>query len=784
MRLLMRSVSPVIPLVAIVASSTILIPRISAQKPAAGEMVKLTFPNADVRDVLAMYETLVGKRLILDNGVQGQVNINVPEVPREEAIRIIEITLIMNGFHVVPVDSDPNLLKVTGLARSPRQVGIPIIADPEPIPENEQVIMYLVKLQYADPTEMAQVLGQAMPPSRSEYAPNIVALPKAQSLLITENTTIIRSLQRLIRATDIEPTRVEGEFITLQRASAKDVVQMLEKMFEKPANAPGTGAAVPRPAAAPAPVPAAGAVPGAAPAATSSMTTVEIGGMTEDSMIAGKVRLTADERTNRIYVVSRPTNLPMLRKIIHEFDDDVQFNEPVVRQLKYVSSGDILEALVKAISDPGTKDSATGGATGQRAPGSTTPAVNNAASSAFGNQSANRGAASSLGSNLNLQTEPRMITPTTVLVGNARVMADNRRNAIIVIGSADVKEKVFKLLDQLDVRAPQVMLSTVIGELTLNNEENFGLTYLLNNGKRSALTVPVATNGVVNVSNTGVPSLNLQNLLSSAEYTRALVAGATGIGGFVAAGDSLSALVTALESTQKFRVTSRPSLFTSNNKKATISSGEEIAVATSVQSGLSGTTTGSLVSNSSVQFKPIELSLEVIPLINSDKEVYLDIIQKVQEQTGETKVDTNTYPKISTRALQTSVMVPNEGTLVLGGLIKATKNKTITGIPVLSHMPLLGPLFRSTSVNNKRTELVILIRPSVSSGPGEDMGVRDRNMQPMRIPVNIEDTLGNQKMETIADPVRFRSTPPKVARQEESAKKPEQKPVKAVPVER
>jgi general secretion pathway protein D len=174
----------------------------------------------------------------------------------------------------------------------------------------------------------------------------------------------------------------------------------------------------------------------------------------------------------------------------------------------------------------------------------------------------------------------------------------------------------------------------------------------------------------------------------------------------------------------------------------------------------------------------------VIPLINSDKEVYLDIIQKVQEQTGETKVDTNTYPKISTRALQTSVMVPNEGTLVLGGLIKATKNKTITGIPVLSHMPLLGPLFRSTKVNNNRTELVILIRPSVSSGPGEDMGVRDRNMQPMRIPVNIEDTLGNQKMETIADPVHFRSTPPKVARQEESAKKPEKKPVKAVPVER
>ena len=197
------------------------------------EMVKLIFPNADVRDVLTQYELLVGKRLIYDNTVQGQVNINVPEVTKEEAIRIIEITLLMNGYHLVPSDTDPNLIKATGLGRSPRQVGVPILAEPEPIPDNEQVIMYLVKLRYADPTEMAQVLQQAMPPSRQEYAPNIVPLPKAQALIITENTAVLRGLMRIIRAADLEPTHVDGEFITLQRASAKDVVQMLEKLFEK-----------------------------------------------------------------------------------------------------------------------------------------------------------------------------------------------------------------------------------------------------------------------------------------------------------------------------------------------------------------------------------------------------------------------------------------------------------------------------------------------------------------------------------------------------------------------
>ena len=724
----------------------------SAQRTVGAEMVKLTFPNADVRDVLAQYELLVGKHLVYDNQITGTVNINVPEVPKDAAIRIIEITLIMNGFHIVPVDSDPSLLKVVGVGRAPRTVGIPLIADPEPVPDNEQVIMYLVKLQYADPNEMVQVIGQAMPPSRTEYGPSVVALPKAQSLLITENTTIIRTLQRIIRAADVRPTEVEGEFITLKRASAKDVVQMMEKLFEKPAQSPTTPTA-PRP-----PTPTPGQNPGGqapAAAAPASMT-VEIGGMTEDSMISGKVRLTADERTNRIYVVSRPVNMPLLRKLIQDFDEDVRFDEPAVRLLKYVSSGDILEALVKAISDPGNKDTAGATGTTPRTTGTgqnQPPASNN---SLFNNSSSNRGTgSSSLSSNLSLQTEARIVTPNTVLVGNARVMADNRRNAIIVIGSADVREKVFKLLDQLDVRAPQVMLSTVIGELTLSSGEQLGLNYLLNNGARSALSTPVTGGtggagfaGPISIDATsGLPKINLQQLLSDTRFSRVLSAGSPGISGFVAAGNSMNALVTALESTSRFKVTSRPSVFASNNKKATIASGDEVAVATNIQSGLTGTGANPLVTNSNVSYKPIELRLEVVPLINSDREVYLDIFQQVQEQTDTTIVDNNRYPRISTRALNTSVMVPNEGTLVLGGLIKQSREKQNSGIPFLSRAPLIGPLFRSTSTSDKRTELVIMIRPSVTLGPEEDFGVRDRNMRPMQIPANIEETLGENERE-------------------------------------
>lgn len=765
--------SSLIPLAVLVAASTGTYPSVQAQADRAqGEMVKLTFPNADIRDVLTQYELLVGKHVIYDNTVQGQVNINVPEVPKEEAIRIIEITLLMNGYHLVPSDSDPNLIKAIGVGRSPRQVGVPILAEPEPIPEGEQVIMYLVKLQYADPTELAQVLQQAMPASRQEYAPNIVPLPKAQALIITENTAILRGVMRIIRAADLEPTKVEGEFITLQRASAKDVVQMLEKLFEKPQTGPGTSA--PRPVA-PKPPDGAGAPP-APGAAASQLTTVEFGGMNEDSMLSGKVRLTADERTNRIYLVSRPVNLPVLRKLIQEFDMDVPFNEPMVRPLKFVSAGDILDAVVRAVSDPGTKEAGATGATsttGQRAQ-SPTPAP---AQSPFGNFQGNRGLSSpSSSQGLSLQTEPREIIPQTVLVGNARIMADKRRNAILVIGSTDVKEKVGNILDRLDVRTPQVMLTTVIGELTLSEGQEMGVSYLLHNGKREVLTgTTVAgtsgtTPGVVGVAN-NIMSLNLQQLLSDGRFTKAMTGGAGGIGGFVAVGDSLNALVTALESTTKFKVTSRPSLFASNNKKASIISGERIAVITGMQSGLGGTTS-SLVQQNQVSYIDVNLSLEVVPLINSDKEVYLDIVQNLAERTGESVIDNNKYPIISNRQLQTAVMVPNEGTLVLGGLIKDRRDRTTSGVPILSKAPLIGRLFRSTSENKTRTELVILIRPSVSIGPEDTYDIRDRNMKPLRIPATLEDELTlpepiSKKEQKKLSQKNFRSNPDGVVAQAE-----------------
>src|SRR6202795_5304504 len=128
-------------------------------------MVTLQYPNSDVADILHLYEQLTGKRLVMDNFVQGKVNIFISkDVPREEAIKIIEINLLMNGFSLIPSDND--IVKVIGTGKNPRTTGVPVISDESEIPPGDHVISFLFKLRYADATELQQVLNQYLQPAQ------------------------------------------------------------------------------------------------------------------------------------------------------------------------------------------------------------------------------------------------------------------------------------------------------------------------------------------------------------------------------------------------------------------------------------------------------------------------------------------------------------------------------------------------------------------------------------------------------------------------------------------
>lgn len=697
--------------------------------PPTGETLqRLEFPNSDVREVLTFYSRLSGKRLVYDNTVQGPVNIVVSTpVSKDEALRIIEINLLLNGFTLVPADGD--IVKVIGLSKNPRTAGVPIYSESDQIPDGDAVISFLFKLRSADATEVQQMLSQYVAPS---LYTSIVALPKSQAILVTESTPVIRGLLKIIHEVDVRSAEVVDEFVKLERADAKDVVEKLEKIFEKTVTPGAPPAAV---AARPVPI------PEGAPPVPTEMGTPSSGSLTEDSIIVGKIKLTADVRTNRIHVVTRPVNMPFVRKLIREFDSDVPFGVPTKRPLKYVSAGEVLDVVVKAITEPGVKAEDSGGGTSGTT-GSTQQRNSNQSFSSRGSSFGGYGGYDSGGTGFSeeLSTESRDTVPTAVTVGNTKIIADRRANTIIVLGNEEVKGKIFKLLDEIDVRAPQVMLNTVIGELTLTNDQKFGVDYLLHAADNKNDWSKRGVAGILR--NTTAPILDPKTAFKASDF-----AATGGLTGFISATDSLEIIVQLLESTGRFRVTNRPMIFASNNKKAVIASGQEIAVPTQTLSSLTNTTvdtvTGVPSVSSNVNFKRVALQLEVVPLINSDREVSLEIVQKLDSVVpgADRNVGGSEVPTISTRQLKTSVSVANRSTLVLGGLITRSDGKNSSGIPLLSKIPGVGALFRSNKLEKSRSELIVLIRPVVTLNPVEDADAVQREQERLMIEPNLEATL-------------------------------------------
>ena len=685
-------------------------------------MVTLQYPNSDVADILHLYSQLTGKELVMDNFVQGKVNIFINRpIPRDEAVKIIEMNLLMNGYSLVPAEGG-DIVKVIGTGKNPRTAGVPIISDDADIPAGDHVISFLFKLRYADPIEMQQVLGQYLSPPQTFTS--FLALPKASSILVTENSSTIRSLVHIIDQVDIPPAEVVSEFIKLERADATKVVEMLKEVFDKGATAqPTTPGAVPGAPPNPGvkgvrPIVPGVVVPASREEGESGMLTM----LSEDSIVVGKIKIAADVRTNRIHVITRPVNMQFIRKLIAEFDANVEFAKPVTRPLRYISAAEILPVLVQALTEPGTNGQGGENAGAAPAGGNTQqprPRAPSGNGSGFDSSSGSGSSGGSQGFSEELSTTAVDTTPKAVTIGNAKIIADQRANAIIVLGNREVVVKVAKILDQMDVKAPQVALSTVIGELTLNNDEQFGVDYF----QRFTKLNPNGNGGAAGLANntrqTGI--FDPGGLLNFTQLTNAAVGAATGATTniFLNTGNSLTAIVRALDETKRFRVVSRPMVFTTNNKKAIIASGTEVPIPVNTYSAPTtvvdpNNTQNAFANSSSIQFKKVALQLEVVPLINSEKEVTLDILQKVDSISGRTAVNGNLIPNIATRYIKTTVSAPNCSTIVLGGLIMDDKSRNQNGIPLLGRIPLIGGLFRSTEKSRNRTELLVLMRPEVA----------------------------------------------------------------------
>ena len=279
-------------------------------------------------------------------------------------------------------------------------------------------------------------------------------------------------------------------------------------------------------------------------------------------------------------------------------------------------------------------------------------------------------------------------------VGEVRIIADEPNNSIIIVATAQDYEVILPVIKQLDMMPLQVLIDATIVEVTLKDELKYGMQWFFESGNFKTLLSQVGSGDL-----SGFGPLTGYSLL----YT----------------GGSVKAVLNALADKSMINVIASPSLMVLNNQEGSINVGDKVPIATSQStntnsantSGLLGGQTNAIVANN-IQMVETGVTLDITPRVNAGGLVIMDIEQQAN-QAIPTSTSTLNSPTIQQRKIKSSIVVKGGETIVLGGLIQEQVSNTLTGMPYLSSLPIIGPLFGSTDKKNNRTELVVLITPRV-----------------------------------------------------------------------
>ena len=291
-----------------------------------------------------------------------------------------------------------------------------------------------------------------------------------------------------------------------------------------------------------------------------------------------------------------------------------------------------------------------------------------------------------------------------LFTGITKIMPDERSNSLLVFANESDLKVIKRLISQLDVILPQVLIEAIIMEVNVDDERNIGVSYL-----QTSPSTPGRYASGIGAINNGT-FLNRNNFIGSG--TNAIGGLPSGLSYAASFGNDFDATITAVENDSRINVLSRPRVQTSHGVPASLQVGDTIPyISATYGGGLNG------INQSSYQQTFVGIDLEVTPLINSDGLVVMDITQDIEQLGPATTIDGNSVPSTTKRAAKATVSVLNHDTVILGGFISSTKSKSLSGVPVLMNVPVLGSLFRSTSDTTKRVELIVLIRPTVLPNP-------------------------------------------------------------------
>ena len=277
-----------------------------------------------------------------------------------------------------------------------------------------------------------------------------------------------------------------------------------------------------------------------------------------------------------------------------------------------------------------------------------------------------------------------------------RFVADEVTNAIIVTTYPRLWREIEDTIKKLDKMPRQVLIEVLAAEVTLTDDTKLGIEWAVRSGRFDVSSSPSGL----------LPGRPAQSLIP--------LGGAVPVGFtvFAFAADKFLAALNALASDNRVNMLSNPSIMTAENRKAVINVSTSVPIVTSQQVPVAtGGITGNAITQT-VEYRDAGIILTVTPRIGEHGTVALDVKQEVNE-VGENEPPPINSPRFIKREAETSVVLLNNQTLVLGGLIQTQRTMVRIGMPLLNRIPILGYLFGSVEEKIEKTELLLLITPRV-----------------------------------------------------------------------
>ena len=654
--------------------------------PAGKRIVKLNLkPETDLIDLVGWISSITCSQFLVTIPLQGKkVTVIAPQlITPEEAYRLFYAALESVGLTVEP---SGRFLRIIESSRA-RFSSLPFVGANQNVPHDKRYVTKLVRVSYLDTNDLTNAVLNRL---KSE-AGDIISY--RSSLIISDTAENIERLTTIIKQFDTpSANRDKIWMIRIKNTSAIDMAGRLAEIM--PVQQLGTGQK---------------RQPGSPPPAPPKPQPGPPGDLSTEMTIT---KIVPDERSNSLIVVANQRAYDWLVVLVHKLDvspeDSVRGGAEVRFHIYNCANAncDELAATLSAITGVQVVGSLS---TGVRRRGST--AAPTAAPPAQNQQGGNQ---SSL-----------------MFEGDVRVTFDAPTNSLLVMSSFKDFQALRRVIEKLDAPRKQVFIEALILEVTTDKSRNVGVSY--HGGKPQDIAGQQSLLlGGFDAGKTLDPKSLLSNMggLTAALFGPALSSSATSLFGVLNVNiPSFGVFVQLLQTNNDVNVLSNPHLLIMNNQEGEITVGENLPFPGAMMGSAIGGAAG-YTPYLSVNRQDVALKLKLLPSVNEHNVIRLDVEQEVSDV--EAPNYNNLGPATSKRSTKTTVVARDQQTVVIGGLMSDRASETVTKVPILGDIPVIGFFFRSTTKDLKKTNIIIAITPYVISDLADLRRVADKKMRERR----------------------------------------------------